>query len=308
MGNALFIAGDWGTSNLRLTLCRGGTVLDRACGPGIGIATQEPERLFLALTAPWRSEHGALPVLLCGVVGSRTGWIEAPYAPCPSGLDALHSRMQAFTAAGHRIAIVPGLACVNPLGAPDVMRGEETQLLGALAAHPELRQGRRLFALPGTHTKWVVVEDGRVLAFLTSPVGELFALLRAHSTLSVSHGEYAHDAEGFALGLERAMLHGAAGMQHLLFEARSRQLREGMSGRQAMGFLSGLLIGTDVAGALGWFDATDDVVLIGTPMLNGLYAQALERQGVRHRGLDGQQCALDGLNDLFRHGALRDVA
>jgi 2-dehydro-3-deoxygalactonokinase len=302
MTSSLFIAGDWGTSNLRLSLCRGGEQLDQVEGPGIATANEAPESLFLRLTSGWTREHGRLPALLCGMVGSRNGWREAPYAACPTDLAFLRSQLTSFVAAGHEITIVPGLACTNPLGAPDVMRSEETQLLGALDSHPELTRGRRLFVLPGTHTKWVVVEDGGVATFLTAPVGELFALLREHSTLAVGRGDYTHEAASFALGLERIEQHRTSGILHLMFEVRSRQLRDGMTPAAAMGFLSGLLVGADVVGALEWFGNADEVVLIGTPTLNALYAQALERHAVRHRSFDGRQCAMAGLAGLFDGG------
>jgi len=303
MADSLFIAGDWGTSNLRLALCRDGEQIDDAHGPGIAVAGEPPEALFLRLTSKWTQANGPLPVLLCGMVGSRSGWHEAPYATCPADLDALRGQLRSFVVADHRITIVPGLACTNPLGAPDVMRGEETQLLGVLRSRPELRQGRRLFCLPGTHTKWVVVEDGHVSTFLSAPVGEFFALLRKHSTLAIGASEFTHDAAGFALGLERIAQHGAAGLPHLLFEVRSRQLREDMGANVAMNHLSGLLIGADVAAAATWFGKPEEVVLIGAPGLNTLYAQALEQHGVAHRSVDGQQCALAGLVGLFEGDA-----
>jgi len=304
MADSLFIAGDWGTSNLRLALCRNGEQVDEAHGPGIAVAAEAPEPLFLRLTSKWTRAHGPLPVILCGMVGSRSGWHEAPYASCPSDLGALRGQLRPFVAANHRIAIVPGLACTNPFFAPDVMRGEETQLLGALRSRPELAHGRKLFALPGTHTKWVVVEDGSVTTFLSAPVGEFFALLRKHSTLAIGAGEFTHDAAGFALGLDRIAQHRPAGLPHLLFEVRSRQLREDMPANVAMNYLSGLLIGADVAAAKEWFGNPGEIVLVGAPALNGLYARALERHGFAHRSLDGQQCALAGLADLFEGSAL----
>lgn len=303
----LFIAGDWGTSNLRLALCRGGEVLELLHGPGISASALPPESVFLQLTATWTVAYGPLPALLCGMVGARNGWRETPYLPCPPDAAMLRAGLHEFELAGHRIAIVPGLTCTNPLGAPDIMRGEETQLLGALALHPELAHGRRLLALPGTHTKWAVVEDGRVQGFVSAPVGELFALLRTRSTLALGPGEHVHDPAGFALGLDRAIQHGGAGL-HLIFETRSRQLREGLSDAAAMSFLSGLLIGNDVGAALRWYGAPAEVTLIGTPSLNSLYAQALQRHGVGHRDLDGQRCALAGLTHLFLEKDLQHAA
>ena len=128
-----FVAGDWGTSNLRLFLCRGEEVLERSSGPGIATAGTEPAAVLFDCMAPWTRAHGPLPVWLAGMVGSRNGWTEVPYVPCPVDADALAAGMLRFTARDHDIAIMPGVSCTNPCGAPDVMRGEETQIIGALA-------------------------------------------------------------------------------------------------------------------------------------------------------------------------------
>ncbi len=247
----LFIAGDWGTSNLRLALCRGGEVLELLHGPGISASALPPESVFLQLTATWTVTYGPLPALLCGMVGARNGWRETPYLPCPPDAAMLRAGLHEFELAGH--------------------------------------------------------QDGRVQSFVSAPVGELFALLRTRSTLALGPGEHVHDPAGFALGLDRATQHGGAGM-HLIFETRSRQLREGLSDAAAMSFLSGLLIGNDVGAALRWYGAPTEVTLIGTPSLNSLYAQALQRHGVGHRDLDGQRCALAGLTHLFLEKDLQHAA
>ncbi|MDB5457625.1 MAG: 2-dehydro-3-deoxygalactonokinase [Caulobacter sp.] len=294
------IFGDWGTSRLRLYLRQGKSVLDGRDGPGVGALTASPEATFLELIKPWR-EARPESALLCGMVGSRNGWVEAPYASCPAGPDELRARMVRFEADGLPVAIVPGLSCVNPLGGPDVLRGEETQIFGALAQHPDLKAGRHLLALPGTHTKWAVVEDGRLVTFLTAPVGELFALLRDHSTLAkAAAGDAQASAAGFALGLKRQAEAGPASLPHLLFETRSRQLLDGLPAADAMGFLSGLLIGADVAGAAAWFGDAAKVVLIGDPALTDLYAKALAARGVAALPLDGEAAVLAGLLALSR--------
>src|SRR5262245_15940659 len=219
----MFIAGDWGTTQLRLYLCDGATVVDRINGPGIAALAESPEKTFSSLTAKWAAEHKGLAVQLCGMVGSRNGWVETRYVRCPADLHALRAGLVPFEAAGFRISIVPGLSCTNPLGGPDVARGEETQIFGALA-HMRMRTNeRRLFALPGTHTKWAVVENGSVQHFLTSPVGELFALLKTHSTLARAGGESSEDSpEGFMRGVARQSEVGDASLTHVLFETRSR--------------------------------------------------------------------------------------
>jgi len=235
------------------------------------------------------------------MVGSRNGWHEAPYATCPADPRSLRAAALRFAVEGHSVSIVPGLTCTNPLGAPDVMRGEETQILGAILSHPALSRGRHLLALPGTHTKWVALEDGSVRRFMTTPTGEFFALLRAHSTLTKA----APDTQpatpaGFAAGVARGReVQGRAGLLQTLFETRTRQLIDGMAAEDAVGFLSGLLIGGDVDGALACFGKPERVHLIGEPALAGLYAETLAGAGVASEMLDGTDCALAGLRAIF---------
>jgi len=294
--HGLFIAGDWGTTKLRLALCDSTGIVRRRTGPGIGQIAQSPEEIFLSLSADWRAEHGTLPAYFCGMVGSRMGWREVPYAPCPADPHSLSQGALSFTAGTVAVSIVPGLTCTNPLGAPDVMRGEETQILGALIAHPELAQGRHLLILPGTHTKWVELRDGAIHSFMTVPTGEFYALLRAQSTLAKSVPEDTlPTAAGFAQGLARKQP-----LLSSLFEVRSRQLIEGLSGADALGLLSGLLIGAEIEGALESYSGFAEARLIGDPALSALYAEALAMHKVDCLALDGGDCAFAGLRSIFK--------
>jgi 2-dehydro-3-deoxygalactonokinase len=305
-----FIAGDWGSSRLRLYLCEGGEVLDRLAGPGAIGPGAPHEAVLKTLIEPWLVAHGATPILLSGMIGSRNGWVEAPYAPCPAGTADLRARLVRFEAFGRPVAIVPGVAGENPTGAPEVMRGEETQIIGALALSPDLAEGSRLLALPGTHTKWVMLEDGRITGFQTALTGELFAVLRDHSSLAKVSGGEGEGEEGFAEGLARQDAAASPGLLHQLFEVRSRQLIDGWSASRALNFLSGLLIGADVASAaLPFPNRIDGVVLVGDPLLNARYEQALARRGLRSRSLDGEACALAGLRAIIQtQGAEPHVA
>lgn len=296
-GERPFIVGDWGTSNLRLWLCGpDGRVLDRAEGPGVAASAGRLEQVYSALTAAWRETHGALPGLLCGMVGSTIGWVEAAYHPCPANVGSLATGLTCFTTAGNLIAIVPGLSTRIALDAPDVMRGEETQIVGVLATRPDLAQGRRLLCLPGTHAKWVLLQDGQVENFQTGFSGELFALLRTHSVLGRgTDGLQPQVGPAFTFGVERAL--SGVSMTHLLFQARSRQLLDGMNAQDALSFLSGLVIGGDVAGGLSMMaeGGKDPVVVVGSPALIQSYQAALAVAGRGMIGLDGGDLALAGL-------------
>lgn len=306
MNRERYISGDWGTSRLRLSLCLGDQVLESRQGPGIGALREPAGEILRPLIAGWQETYGPLPLLLCGMAGSRNGWRETPYLPCPADLRALGRAALRFEADGAPVAIAPGLSCKSRLGSPDVMRGEETQIAGALTLHPGLGTGRHLFCLPGTHTKWAYLQDGQVHDFLTALTGELFALLRDGSTLlrtahpGAQTGDRAGDSSaGFERGVEDAATRDSCSFLHTLFGVRSRQLIDGCSREWALSYLSGLLIGYDVRGAIPLFGTRDEVVVIGDGALNEHYAYALRRDSIAASCLDGEQCALAGLRTLW---------
>jgi 2-dehydro-3-deoxygalactonokinase len=295
------VAGDWGTSNLRLYRIEDGAVVERAAGPGIGdLGDATPEAVLRAALAPWREAGEPRGIQLSGMVGSRNGWIEIPYVDCPAdramwAAGAAHSSLDKIA-----VTIGAGLACTRASGAPDVMRGEETQIFGAIALTPALATGRHLIALPGTHSKWATVEDGRAVGFQTFLTGELFALLRAHSTLtraSSDDGSAADETTGFDAGLAR--MRGDGHLLGALFEARAAQLRLGASGQWARGFLSGLVIGAEIAEIAEIAPrAAGGITLIGDPALVERYAKALVAVGLYATSHTGEACALAGLTLL----------
>jgi 2-dehydro-3-deoxygalactonokinase len=302
---ARFIAGDWGSTSLRLSLCAsGGRILARASGRGIGVVAGEFEAEIERLLAPWSSTPPDLPLLLCGAVGSNIGWREAPYAACPANADGIAARVMRFQCGERPVCIMPGLSCRNRLDAPDFMRGEETQIVGALHLRPPLATGRHLLGLPGTHSKWAVVDQGLVTAFSTTLAGELYAALADHSVLLHGVGRsVSTDMPSFRHGLDRVAQRGAEQLLQLLFETRARQLQGGLAGAQAASFLSGLIIGADIAIASHRLraDAGIDrtITLIGTPDLTALYAQGFAMRDISITTLDGGEAALAGLCRLL---------
>ncbi len=297
MSEAAFIAGDWGTSRLRLYLCDpAGNVLARSAGEGASVP--DCAGRFTAAVNPWDKAHGVLPAVLAGMVGSSIGWREVPYLKCPAKPSAIADAALRLESDGRAIAILPGLSCRGKTGAPDVMRGEETQILGALRLHPQLTRGRHLLCLPGTHTKWVAVSDGAVSQFQTALSGELFEILRRHSVLARDSGEVDGQSPAFALGLENARQ--KADLLHLLFSTRSRAVTGDMAKGDAASYLSGLVLGKDVATALALFEVVPSnmdgpVQLICTPLLAQLYGKALAAYDVKSTVVDGDRAALAGL-------------
>ena len=293
MSRAAFIAGDWGTSRLRLYLCdEDGHVLARTEGEGASVP--DCAGRFAAAAAPWDNAHGQLPALLSGMVGSTIGWREVPYLKCPAKPAAIAAAASRFEVDGRAIAILPGLSCTGKTGAPDVMRGEETQILGALRLHPELGRGRHVICLPGTHAKWVALEDGAVAQFQTALSGELFELLRRHSVLARDGGEVAVN-DAFQRGLEFAKANAKADLLYLVFSTRARVVTGEMPKSDAASYLSGLIVGKDVATAAVLFDLGAKVPLVCAPALTALYAKALAAYDVEATAIDGDQASLSGL-------------
>ena len=314
MGAASFIAGDWGTSHLRLSLCdAAGHLLESRTGPGAaavaggdlgrdGGRERAFAQAFASLAAHWDQNYGELPAVLCGMVGSSIGWTQAPYVTCPARPEQIVEACVAVREG--RVHIVPGLSCHNRLDAPDFMRGEETQILGALQLAPALRSGSRLLCLPGTHTKWAAVQDGVVREFLTAPTGELYAVLCDHSVLVRKPASAAHalDTQAFQQGLAQFGEFPHAQLLHRLFECRGRQLAGELEAAVADAFLSGLLIGSDVHGALGLLSdgKPAPVHLIGSAQLTRLYALALGAQGCESIEVDGATASHAGLTHVHR--------
>ncbi len=283
------IALDWGTSSLRgfLMTADGGIVEERGAPHGIqnlpAPGAAGFERAFDLLTADWRAAHPRLPVVAGGMVGSAQGWLEAPYVPTPADTGVLADRAaRLVTASGVPILIAPGVVHDPADGAPDVMRGEEIQIAGALARAPQIAARSRL-VLPGTHSKWVEIADGRIVRFSTHMTGELFALLRHQSILGrlmpdrSATGTAAEAA--FALGLETAR---GGALAHRLFSVRTLGLLKRLETDVLEDYLSGLLIGHEIDAAIaeGGSEPGVPLVVIGEGRLVRRYGDALRLFGL----------------------------
>lgn len=271
---------DWGTSSLRAYLVgKDGAVLGRVeTAEGIlAIAGGAFEATLERAIAPWTSSHGRLPVVMSGMIGSRQGWREAPYVRCPAGVDEIAGRLVRIESTADReIALVPGLDTVDEAGVPDVMRGEETQILGCIALTGR-REGR--FVLPGTHSKWVRVADGRITAFRTYMTGEVFAALKDHTILGRTMSATKGSGEGFAAGLAAART-GPAGPSLLtrLFSVRTLGLFDRLPPAEAADYLSGLLIGEEMLDAAS--GASASLTVIGNAGLTSRYITAGRELGL----------------------------
>lgn len=284
------VIGDWGSTRLRLFLVENGETTARLDGPGVTQLVEPAERVLARLLSVWLATGPIEAITLCGMVGSPAGLAVAPYAPCPVDAEGWHHARTRLRVLGHDVEILPGLSYRTADGVPEVMRGEETQVFGAMVLNPALREGERLFALPGTHGKWVSTCDGAITGFRTAPTGEVFAAITGHTSLTgpATPGEGSFD-DGFGRGLARS----AEPLPGTLFEARAARLLDGRSRDWAKGYLSGVLIGAEVA---QFGRGARNVTLIGDPALAALYATALAHHGGSLQQVDGESAVVAGLS------------
>jgi len=285
-----FIAVDWGTTNRRAYLIDSSGKQAGEFEDGEGILSV-PAGGFPDAIAEIRTRLGDKPLLLAGMVGSNRGWKEAPYVPCPAGIDDLAAKL---VWAGEREAIVPGLSFIGD-GRADVMRGEEVQLLGAVAAG--LVQGNGLVCHPGTHNKWTELHQGRVHSFRTVMTGELFSLLKEHSILADLLQGPVDANDAFRTAAKHAVFNESLPAE--LFSVRASVLLGQMKKEDAASYASGLLIGTDVRIGLA-VPTGAQVVVMGRPELTRLYVAALGQANREAVELDGEQCFLAGIHEIAK--------
>ncbi|MDG4647163.1 2-dehydro-3-deoxygalactonokinase [Roseibacterium sp. SDUM158017] len=284
-----WIAVDWGTTHLRAwAMAEDGTHKAEArSDDGMGVLTRaEFEPALLRLVEPWLGSR-TVPVLVCGMAGSRQGWTEAPYVSVPAKPGELAPVPVETRDTRIRVSILPGLSQSSP---SDVMRGEETQIAGFLAQSPGFDG---ILCLPGTHTKWVHLSAEEVVSFQSFMTGELFELLSERSVLRHSVRAVETDPEAFAEAVADTLSRPERLAQRL-FSIRAETVLTGLGPEAARARLSGLLIGAELAGARAYW-LGQEVVVAGAPALSALYAAALSAQGVAVRTLDADPLTRLGL-------------
>eukprot|EP00035_Acanthoeca_spectabilis_P034286 m.28167 g.28167 ORF g.28167 m.28167 type:complete len:419 (+) comp6511_c0_seq1:61-1317(+) len=308
---AALVAVDWGTSSFRAWLVTArGQVLHTVQGDhGLLKLTKETreatvasfEQHLQAAVGKWMESTAGLRIVICGMAGSKQGWVEAPYASCPSSVESLVPYVVSVeNSLQWPIFMVPGLTCRFGPSEGDVMRGEETQLLGLITRH---KLADATVCLPGTHSKWVTVKDGAIAEFKTFMTGELFSVLSKHSILRYSldgegFGDQEEDEAAFLDGVRRGHA-SPEEVTHAMFTVRSRSLLypEEATAAKLWAYLSGLLIGVELAGAKVVPKST--VYLIGQESLAARYASALSVLEVTVETVSAEHVAIVGMLRLL---------
>ena len=278
--NAKLIALDWGTTSLRAYLLdAAGKIIERRDGgPGVmRIGNGAFEAALDAFAGDWIRAHPDAALIASGMIGSKQGWREAPYCACPAGEAALAAHLiRVPLAGGRQLALVPGVSSIDPVtGVPDVMRGEETQIIGALPA-----MGLHVAVLPGTHSKWAWFEDGVIVSFASFMTGEVYAALTEHTILGrLMNLDAPHDDRAFERGV-RYGLDAPEALLNRLFSARTLGLFNQLDSAALPSYLSGLLIGSELGGALAPRARPAGLTLLGSADLVRRYAQACTIAGL----------------------------
>ena len=298
IGEGALVAIDWGTSRVRAWLLNaaGEPLAEAASDDGIGRLDGGHAAAFEKLVAAWPPA----PAIMAGMIGSRQGWREVPYVPCPATTADIANGMTRFeTDRGRAVTIVPGIAIRS--GDGDVLRGEETQIVGLMAGEPGFAG---TVVLPGTHSKWARVYKGTIVDFQTYMTGELFELLSQRSILRHSvadGGAEVSTSPAFASAIRQTAIEGLPFLASL-FPVRARQLLTDVAPADNFAHLSGLVIGGEIAAAraMGRLKPDDAIRIVGAKSLARAYGQAMAIAGFPTETLDGDRLVRRGLADLAR--------
>lgn len=300
MEKPAYVAVDWGTSSFRLWLIgeNGAILAERRSGEGMTTAAQTGFAQVLQTHLEAVSAPEDLPVIVCGMAGARQGWVEAGYIDTPTSLAAILTGAVSVPGQKRDVRILPGLA-QRSKEAPDVIRGEETQLLGAM---PSEAAGEQMVCMPGTHSKWVRVVDGHVTGFSTFMTGELFDVITKHSILAhaiVGADSQPADNSAFEAAI-RAAFAEPARITNLLFTARAGQLLHGLTAAGAQALISGTLIGAEIAGALSTAGKGAAITLVASGRLQTLYETAFRTLSLPYTTIDADAAVRRGLSAAAR--------
>ena len=291
-----FVVCDWGSTNIRAFLYLDGKQVEvKKSHEGVTtVRGKDCEGAFDRLTAEWFQKYGPMPTIMAGMVGSINGWTDAAYLDCPVDLGELSSQLtEVHHSKGYKIRIVPGI-CVRDKDNWNVIRGEETQLAGAFKLSPS-----KVYIMPGTHCKWVLADGSRVNSFRTAMTGEMHSIMMKYSLVGLGAGEQEDSEPDFIAGLERGYTEN--NIVPRLFEIRGANILGGIKPCHVGEFLSGLLIGAEVASMQKIFKFTKEdspLTVIANDFFYARYEKALKLAGLEAKQLDADTCFLEGIIPL----------
>ncbi len=292
-----FIALDWGTTSFRAYRVGETGQVQETVSAADGILTVADGKFEAALEKHIGLWDKRLPVMAAGMITSRQGWIELPYLPCPaSAADLARALHHHVTSSGRHIAFATGLSYRAPNGIPDVMRSEETEVFGSLDL------GVSHFVTPGTHSKWITTEGDRITRYATYVTGEVFAALKNHTILGRLMKDGPDDEEAFARGVSAA-LDDPAGFLHRIFSARSLGLFGEIAPESIASYLSGQVIGTEVAHAIRDNPKDAEYAVLASPGIGGRYVKAIAMAGLKVRYGD-PKAIVKGLRLYAQHAGV----
>ncbi len=270
-----FISLDWGTTSFRAyEVSAEGKVVQEATAPE-GILAVKDNAFEATLESHIGTWNKSLPIVASGMITSRQGWVECPYAECPAGAsDLANSITRKTTSSGRVVHFITGLHFASPSITHDVIRGEETQVIGSLSL------GAKYFITRGTHCKWINVDNNKISGFSTYMTGESFAIYKQHSILGRLMKDAPENETAFKHGVEKALTD-PAGLLHTLFSVRSLGLFEEMPAEDLASYLSGLLIGHEIAHATNGHDRHAKYLVLGSPSQAAICTLALHVAGLK---------------------------
>ncbi len=293
-----YIAIDWGSSSFRAYLINQAGEIAGCVENTKGVFAHTDgdfESTLIEACGEWLKQWPQLPIVMAGMIGSRNGWIETPYVPCPVDNDRLSHHLCTLTSSlDTKLQVVPGICGNSPSGSPDVMRGEEVQIFGALEV---AGLTDAMVCLPGTHSKWARVESGAVTRFSTFFTGEVFGLLKNHSSIGAILEEEPIDEDSFIGGIQYSRSSG--GLLHHIFSARAKQLTQQWHGKSLSSYLSGIVIGHEFDEALNLYPTTTHILVVCNDTLQHLYRLAAESFGLNATHVDASQTIIQGLSRII---------
>ncbi|MBT8141221.1 MAG: 2-dehydro-3-deoxygalactonokinase [Gammaproteobacteria bacterium] len=302
MANAHCIAVDWGTTSFRAYLLNDKFELIDACRNQHGVMniTSSFSKVLQNACADWVEKYNIENIYLGGVIGSRNGWVETPYSYCPISVGEQKDKFtQLDNVLGCETRIFHGLQCTSPGGFPDVMRGEEIQVLGAMHC---LEGKPAVLCLPGTHSKWVSVNNNTIHNFASMMTGEIFALMLMHSSIGSLIDSHEFDQASFLNGLQdyrESNVASGCNFLHSMFSVRSRVVSNSLKVDSLYSYLSGMLIADEINSAQSMFDLSQGVHLVSGDKLQQPYLLALETMGIEVQDYASETAFISGVQSLL---------